>query len=199
MKSTGASSEEIARKSRSNLAFALACLPKERRRDMVSFYAYCRIVDDIADADDRPVEERRAELGRWRHAVLNQGEGVEDPVLSEVVKLPQKYAFTPEWLAEVIDERDREGSSLAGIWRKHRLTCPDRGEWGAYLLGALPATRMLYLRFHLETVGCRICQANLEDLQGKAAPSPAAHDRRRRCFESSLRSLPCPLPSAEAE
>lgn len=70
---------------------------------MVSFYAYCRIVDDIADADDRPVEERRAELARWRHAVLNHGEGVEDPVLSEVVKLPQKYAFTPEWLAEVID------------------------------------------------------------------------------------------------
>lgn len=102
-------------------------------------------------------------------------------------------------LAEVIDERDREGSSLAGIWRKHRLTCPDRGELGAYLLGALPATRMLYLRFHLETVGCRICQANLEDLQGKAAPSPDARDRRRRCFESSLRSLPSPLPSAETE
>jgi phytoene synthase len=103
VKPSGASSEEIARKSRSNLAFALACLPKERRRDMVSFYAYCRIVDDIADADDRPVEGRRGELARWRHAVRNDGAGVEDPVLSEVVKLPQKYAFSPDWLVEVID------------------------------------------------------------------------------------------------
>lgn len=97
------SSAEIAKKSRSNLAFALACLPKERRRDMVSFYAFCRIVDDIADADDRSAEERRAELARWRHAALNQGEGVSDVVLDEVVKLPERHRFPAQWLAEVID------------------------------------------------------------------------------------------------
>lgn len=96
-------SAEIARKSRSNLAFALACLPKERRKDMVSFYAFCRIVDDIADADERPAEERRAELARWRHAVLHDGEGLSDVVLSEVVKLPARHGFPAQWLAEVID------------------------------------------------------------------------------------------------
>lgn len=96
-------SAEIARKSKSNLAFALACLPKERRKDMVSFYAFCRIVDDIADADERPAEERRAELAKWRHAVLNQGAGVSDVVLDEVVKLPERHHFPAQWLAEVID------------------------------------------------------------------------------------------------
>lgn len=97
------SSADIARKSRSNLAFALACLPKERRKDMVSFYAFCRIVDDIADADERPAEERRAELAKWRHAVLHDGEGLSDVVLSEVVKLPGRHGFPADWLAEVID------------------------------------------------------------------------------------------------
>ena len=43
------SAEEITRGSKSNLAFALRCLPKERRTDMVTFYAFCRIVDDLAD------------------------------------------------------------------------------------------------------------------------------------------------------
>ena len=34
---------------RSNLAFTRLCLPKGRRKDMESFYAFCRVVDDIAD------------------------------------------------------------------------------------------------------------------------------------------------------
>ena len=96
-------SAQIAKKSQSNLAFALACLPKERRKDMVSFYAFCRIADDIADADDRPAHERKAELARWRHAVLNHGEGVSDFVLDEVVQLPARHSFPAQWLAEVID------------------------------------------------------------------------------------------------
>lgn len=94
---------QIARKSKSNLALALACLPRQRRRDMVSFYAFCRIVDDIADDPDHPLEEKRTVLAQWRRAVLNHGEGLSDPVLFEVVKLPAKYGFSAEWLAEIID------------------------------------------------------------------------------------------------
>jgi phytoene synthase len=97
------SSAEIAKKSKSNLAFALACLPAERRRDMISFYAFCRIVDDIADDPQVAVEVKKAALAQWRHAVLHEGEGLSDPVLSEIVKLPAKYAFSPGLLAEIID------------------------------------------------------------------------------------------------
>lgn len=97
------SSAGIAKKSKSNLAFALACLPAERRRDMISFYAFCRVVDDIADDPATPETEKREALQRWRHAVLNHGEGLDDTVLSEVVALPAKYGFSPELLAEIID------------------------------------------------------------------------------------------------
>ena len=55
-------SSEITRKAKSNLAFALAILPKERRDDMVVFYAFCRVIDDIADEESRPVPQRKAEL-----------------------------------------------------------------------------------------------------------------------------------------
>ncbi|MFZ4595048.1 MAG: phytoene/squalene synthase family protein [Verrucomicrobiaceae bacterium] len=98
-----ASSTEIAIKSKSNLALALACLPRERRRDMVSFYAFCRIVDDIADDPELPEATKRASLARWREAVLGGDAGQGDPVQAEVVGLPVKYGFSPQWLAEIID------------------------------------------------------------------------------------------------
>lgn len=93
----------IARKSKSNLAFALACLPVERRRDMISFYAFCRIIDDIADDPAVPVDSKRATLEAWRGAVLADGAGISDPVLEEVILLPAKYQFSPDLLAEIID------------------------------------------------------------------------------------------------
>ncbi len=98
-----ASSAQIASKSKSNLAFALACLPPQRRKDMISFYAFCRIVDDIADDPQVPEAEKRVTLDRWHHAVLHGGEGISDPVLAEVVALPAKYHFSAHLLADIID------------------------------------------------------------------------------------------------
>ena len=53
----------------SNLALALASLPEDRRRDALTFYAFCREVDDIADEPSRTAEEKRATLAAWRHAL----------------------------------------------------------------------------------------------------------------------------------
>jgi 15-cis-phytoene synthase len=96
-------SAEIARKSRSNLAFALATLPPARKRDMIHFYAFCRVVDDLADDEHEPVEKKRAALAQWRHAVLHGGEGVHDEVMRETVALPERYGFPVAHLAEIID------------------------------------------------------------------------------------------------
>lgn len=41
-------------------------LPKAEREAMYAIYGFCRIVDDIADDLDRPIEVRRAELDVWR-------------------------------------------------------------------------------------------------------------------------------------
>ena len=102
MPATTTDSRQIARNSRSNLAFALACLPAERKRDMISFYAFCRVVDDIADDAAATAAARREELGRWKQAIL-AGDGSLHPVLAEVVPLPGRYHFSPDLLVEIID------------------------------------------------------------------------------------------------
>lgn len=93
--------------------------------------------------------------------------------------------------AELLSARDAGGFTVGEIWRRHRLTCPDRAVLGAFLLEALSDDRLAYLRFHLETVGCPVCRANLADLKsGDAGGEQAsAAPRRRRIFESSVGAL----------
>src|SRR5712671_2767918 len=58
-------------------------------------------------------------------------------------------------------QRNAAGHSVGEIWRRGRLSCPTRHQLGSFLLDALPAEHADYIRFHLETVGCRYCAANL--------------------------------------
>src|SRR5690348_2437334 len=59
-------SRAITRKSASNLALAFVLLPKTKRDGMSALYAFCRAVDDIADEESIPVDQRRAQLAEWR-------------------------------------------------------------------------------------------------------------------------------------
>ena len=58
--------KQITKNAKSNLAFAFACLPKQRRNDMISLYAFCRIVDDLADSPDIPMNEKLTGLQSWK-------------------------------------------------------------------------------------------------------------------------------------
>jgi len=89
-------------------------------------------------------------------------------------------------LSEINARRDAGVHSLGEIWRRERLTCPTRQQWGSYLLSILPDEQMDYLTFHLEKIGCRYCQANLADLQTQQAEAADTVSRRRtRYFQSS--------------
>src|SRR5438045_8460449 len=67
--------------------------------------------------------------------------------------------------ATLRQQRDSTGHSVGEIWRRERLSCPTRHQLGSYLLDALPAELAQYVQFHLETVGCGYCAANLDDLR----------------------------------
>lgn len=43
---------KITRDSKSNLALAFVALGRERRNDITVFYAFCRVIDDIADSSE---------------------------------------------------------------------------------------------------------------------------------------------------
>ena len=88
-------------------------------------------------------------------------------------------------IANLIQHRDQGGHSVGEIWYRGRLSCPSRSEWGGYLLRTLPSEVSDYLEFHLLTIGCRLCQANLQDLQEHSESTDESHVRRRRFFESS--------------
>src|SRR5206468_1484519 len=59
-------SRQITRKSASNLALAFVLLPRAKRDGMAALYAFCREVDDVADDESAPVEQRRERLADWR-------------------------------------------------------------------------------------------------------------------------------------
>lgn len=88
-------------------------------------------------------------------------------------------------LAQLISHRDQGGHSVGEIWQRAGLSCPSRSEIGGYLLETLPADQSQYVEFHLMTIGCRMCQANLRDLEEYATPTQETPTRRRKFFESS--------------
>ena len=62
-------SRNITQKSASNLALAFVLLPKAKRDGMSALYAFCREVDDVADEESVPVEDRRRQLAAWREDI----------------------------------------------------------------------------------------------------------------------------------
>lgn len=89
-------------------------------------------------------------------------------------------------LAMLRSRRDAGVHSLGEIWRRNKVSCPTREHLGSFLLGALDREPAEYVRFHLEVIGCRCCQANLQDLQRKQAESSdASAHRRTKYFQSS--------------
>jgi phytoene synthase len=68
-------SQTITKKSASNLALAFVLLPKQKRDAMSALYAFCREVDDVADDESAPAEQRREQLGAWRADIRRACEG----------------------------------------------------------------------------------------------------------------------------
>ena len=93
--------EQITRSSKSNLALAFVCLPKEKRRDMTGFYAFCRVVDDIADSPFSSREEKQSALDAWKRCIEERFAG-EPELGTEVRRLIAKYEIRPEYFFEII-------------------------------------------------------------------------------------------------
>ena len=82
------------------------------------------------------------------------------------------------------DALDHTGSLLTEVWEHRRPTCPKRSTLGRYVLGTLEPQWHEYVGFHVKELGCRFCQANLEDLQRQDAAEPRA--LRERIFHSTV-------------
>jgi len=92
---------KITRQSKSNLALAFISLGRERRDDITVFYAFCRVIDDIADSETLSAEEKQRQLNEWR-GWLRSGPGDEPALARDIRALIVKYSLTPEMLEEII-------------------------------------------------------------------------------------------------
>lgn len=70
---------------KSNLAYALGCLPPARRHDALVFYDFCRAVDDIADDPERSSQNKRELLELWRMC-LTRGENLPEALVAVLAR-----------------------------------------------------------------------------------------------------------------
>jgi len=114
---------KITRESKSNLALAFVALSRERRQDMTIFYAFCRLIDDIADSTELSIEQKTRDLSAWRQRLHEPGP--DEPALArELRDLIAKYSLTPAMLEEIIDgvEMDLEKVRY-GTFEELRVYC----------------------------------------------------------------------------
>jgi anti-sigma factor RsiW len=106
--------------------------------------------------------------------------------MAGVEQLLRKRPELGQRLTEINARRDAGIHSLGEIWRRHRASCPTREQLGSFLLGAVSDDLAEYIHFHVQTVGCRYCLANLDDLKAQQEEkAETVSTRRQKYFQSS--------------
>jgi len=97
----GVNAATITRVSKSNLALGFISLGRERKRDITVFYAFCRVIDDIADSAELTLEEKQVRLATWRRMLRTAATG--DPLLARDLRcLIEKYSLPVGMFEEII-------------------------------------------------------------------------------------------------
>lgn len=122
---------------------------------------------------------------------------LDETLASETMSLIEQSLRADQQLRDrviqLVGAREAGVHSLGEIWRRNRVSCPSREQLGSYLLKVLDAETEDYIRFHLGEVGCRLCAANLDDLERqRTEQQPAIQTRRRRYFQTSAGYLSRP-------
>lgn len=113
----------------------------------------------------------------------------EDLAPDQMTRIEEALREDPQLLEVIVAlnrRRDTGVHSVGAIWRRNRISCPTREQLGSFLLQALGDDHAQYIEFHIETIGCRVCLANLDDLYRQQQEDSHHVDyRRRKYFQSS--------------
>lgn len=107
--------EAIVRAAGTSFYRGMRVLPPDRRHAMYAIYAFCRMVDDIAD-EDGPFAAKLPELTAWRERVAGLYVGQSDgPVTRILVAAVQRFSLRREDFLAVIDgmQMDAETAIVA--------------------------------------------------------------------------------------
>lgn len=80
-------------------------LPAERRDAMYAIYAFCRVVDDIADEEGRDFAAKQAELEAWRQRIVSlyEREAAECPITRALLAVIRDYHVRQDDFIAIID------------------------------------------------------------------------------------------------
>lgn len=104
--------EAIVRAAGTSFYRGMAVLPPDRRHAMYAIYAFCRIVDDIAD-EAGTLEEKRAGLEEWRERIARLYDGhSDDPVTRVLLRAVQRFALRRDDFLAVIDGMQMDAETV---------------------------------------------------------------------------------------
>jgi len=117
--------ETIVKSAGTSFYHGMRVLPPDRRHAMYAIYAFCRMVDDIADEDGTLPEKRQA-LAVWRDRIAALYQGRSDDAVTRVLAAAvPKFKLRSEDFIAVIDgmEMDAEAVIVAPLLDVLELYC----------------------------------------------------------------------------
>lgn len=116
--------ERIVKESGTSFYWAMRLLPEDRRAAMFAVYAFCRIVDDIAD-DPAPLDDKRERLAAWRGRIDSLYAGDRSSaVLRALAEAVAGYDLQKRDLMAIIDGMEMDAAD--------RLRIADDAELAVY-------------------------------------------------------------------
>lgn len=116
--------EAIVRAAGTSFYHGMRVLPPDRRHAMYAIYAFCRIVDDIAD-EAGSMEEKRRGLAVWRDNIAGLYEGrSEGPVTRVLALAVPRFQLRAEDFIAVIDGMQTDAETV--------VVAPDMAELDLY-------------------------------------------------------------------
>lgn len=104
--------EAIVRRAGTSFGAGMRILPPDRRAAMHAIYAFCRIVDDIADDEAEPLEGRRAALEAWRRRLERLYAGTcEDALDRALLAAIRRYDLRQADFVAVVDGMETDAAT----------------------------------------------------------------------------------------
>lgn len=130
--------EQIVRRSGTSFARGMGVLPPDRRYAMFAIYAFCRLVDDVAD-EDLPFDAKLPRLQEWRGRIAGLYEGcATDPLDRVLTASIERYDLRETDFAAVIDGMQMDAEEV--------IVAPDLATLDLYCDRAASAVGRLSVR-----------------------------------------------------
>jgi presqualene diphosphate synthase len=129
---------DVVVKARTSFYWAMRLLPAEKRQAMFAVYAFCRVVDDIADGDLPPATKLQ-QLQGWREEIDRLYAGkARHPIARALVEPVRHYDLAREDFLAIIDGMEMDGHAP--------LVAPSMAELELYCARVAGAVGLLSVR-----------------------------------------------------